>query len=167
MPQRAQQRLAGAIAGLLATMPTTAVMTVSKCCLLRPGQNSLAPGQTTQNALRALDLNGELSREEEVAWLVVNHFGFDASTGALYGSLCKPRPVADAFARQNASTGQASRVAVTWGGCVLRDFTALGSMTHPNGTHRRSSHILFGGAGFGLATRSISNEERGGLEFEV
>jgi len=98
MPQRAQQRLAGAIAGLLATMPTTAVMTVSECCLLRPGQNSLAPGQTTQNALRALDLNGELSREEEVAWLVVNHFGFDASTGALYGSLCKPRPVADALA---------------------------------------------------------------------
>jgi len=39
--------------------------------------------QITQNALRAIDLNDELSREEEVTLTAVNHFESGASTRCL------------------------------------------------------------------------------------
>ncbi len=97
MSQQAGRCLAGAIAGLMATLPMTAVMIAGKRHLPRRSQDPLPPVQITQNALRAVDLDDELSREEELALTAVNHFAFGASAGALYGPLCRANSAVDAM----------------------------------------------------------------------
>ena len=86
----------GAVAGLLATLPMTAVMIVGKRFLPRKSQDPLPPAQITKNALRAIKVEDEVSSNEEELLTIVNHFGFGATTGALYGSLCAPRSNAHA-----------------------------------------------------------------------
>jgi len=81
MSQRAEHCLAGAIAGLLATVPMTVVKIAGKCFLLRRSQDSLPPVQITQNAMRAIDLENELSREEEFTLTAVNHFREEKGSG--------------------------------------------------------------------------------------
>ncbi len=157
--------LAGAIAGLMATVPMTAVMIVGKRLLPQRSQGPLPPVQITQNALRAVRLDDEVSRSEELALSSVNHFGFGASTGALYGLLCSPRSVGHAV-----SSGCIYGIGV-WSCSYLGWLPVVGLYRcAANDTPERSTlmilaHLVWG-AGLGLATHVISDGDYGQLESE-
>ncbi|MEJ7593683.1 MAG: DUF6789 family protein [Planctomycetaceae bacterium] len=166
MSQRAGRCLAGAIAGLLATVPMTAVMIVGKRRLPQRSQDSLPPVQITKNALRAIDLDDELSRKEEVALAAVNHFGFGASAGALYGSLCPVRSAAEALTSgciYGLGVWSCSYLGLLPGSGLYR---SAANDTPERNTLMIIAHLVWG-AGLGLATHFISNGERGQLESEV
>ena len=158
MSQRAGQYLAGAIAGLLATVPMTAVMITGKRCLPRRSQDPLPPVQITQNALRAVDMDDELSREEELALTAVNHFAFGASAGAVYGPLCQPRSAADAVV-----SGCIYGLGV-WSCSYLGWLPASGlyrsavNDTPERNTLMIAAHLVWG-ASLGLATLVISDSD--------
>jgi len=97
MSQPMRHCFAGAIAGLLATVPMTVVMIAGKRFLPPRSQDPLPPVQITKNALQAVRVDDKVSREEEIALTAVSHFGFGASTGALYGALLPPRSAAHAM----------------------------------------------------------------------
>jgi uncharacterized membrane protein YagU involved in acid resistance len=166
MSQRAERCLTGAIAGLLATVPMTAVMIVGKRRLPPRSQVPLPPVQITQNALRAASVDDEVSRAEEIALSAVNHFGFGASTGVVYGWFCKPRSVANAV-----TTGCIYGVGV-WSCSYLGWLPAAGLYrSAANDTSERNTlmiiaHLVWG-AGLGLATHFISNGDGGKLGSEV
>ncbi len=163
MSQRARRCLAGTIAGFLATAPMTAVMVAGKCCLPRRSKDSLPPVQITQNALRAINVADELSREQKVNLAAVNHFGFGASTGALFGLFCAPRSAADAV-----TSGCLYGIGV-WSCSYLGWLPASGlyrsavDETPERNTLMILAHIIWG-ASLGLATHVISYGERGQSE---
>lgn len=160
MSQRMRHCLAGGIAGLLATIPMTVVMIAGKRLLPRRSQDPLPPVQITQNALRAVRVDGEVSRAQEVALSIVNHFGFGASTGTLYGSLCPPRSVATAL-----TSGCIYGLGV-WSCSYLGWLPALGLYrsavkdTFERNTLMITAHPVWG-AGLGLATCFLSETELG------
>ncbi len=156
MSQRAGRCLAGAIAGLLATVPMTAVMIAGKRFLPRRSQDPLPPVQITKNALRAVDLDDELSREQELALTAVNHFAFGGSAGAVYGSLCRPRSAADAV-----TSGYVYGLGV-WSCSYLGWLPAAGlyrsavNETPERNTLMIVAHLVWG-ASLGLTTLGLSN----------
>jgi uncharacterized membrane protein YagU involved in acid resistance len=156
MSQRVRCCLAGAIAGLLATVPMTAVMIAGKRHLSLRSQTPLPPVQITQNALRAVRLDDEVSRAEEVALSGVNHFGFGAGTGALYGLLCSPRSV------EHAVTSGCIYGLGVWSCSYLGWLPAVGLYrSAANDTPERNTlmivaHLVWG-AGLGLATHVLSD----------
>lgn len=160
MSQRARRCLAGAIAGLLATVPMTAVMIVGKRLLPKRSQHPLPPVQITQNALRAVRVEDEVSRAEEIALAAVNHFGFGASTGAIYGALRPPRSIADAM-----TSGCVYGLGV-WSCSYLGWLPATGlyrsavTDTPERNTLMIMAHLVWG-ASLGLATCFLSITETG------
>lgn len=160
MSQRRGHCLAGAIAGLLATVPMTVVMIAGKRGLPQRSQDPLSPVQITQNALRAVRVDDEVSREEELALAAMNHFGFGAGTGALYGSLSPPRSVPAAL-----TSGCIYGLGV-WSCSYLGWLPAVGLYrSGVNDTPERNTlmiiaHLVWG-AGLGLATCLMSETEHG------
>ncbi len=156
MSLRTERSLAGAIAGLLATVPMTAVMIAGKRHLPRRSQDPLPPIQITENALRAVDLDGELSRGQVDALTAVNHFAFGASAGAFYGSLCRPRSAPDAVI-----SGCLYGLGV-WSCSYLGWLPAAGlyrsaiNETPERNTLMIAAHLVWG-ASLGLTTLVISN----------
>lgn len=77
----------GAIGGLLATAPMTLCMQLMHRALPPEEKRPLPPREITAKTVQALDLGDELSGEaiEGLTW--VNHFGFGAAAGALFGTL--------------------------------------------------------------------------------
>lgn len=158
MLPRAKQCLNGAVAGLLATIPMSAVMMAGRRLLPKASQVPLPPAQITKNALRAIDVDDEVSRNAELALTVVNHFGFGGATGALYGSLCAPRSAAHAVA-----TGCIYGLGV-WSCSYLGWLPATGLYrsgfddTRERNTLMIAAHLVWG-AGLGLATRYFNEPQ--------
>jgi uncharacterized membrane protein YagU involved in acid resistance len=82
----AESILKGAVAGFIATLPMTIVM-LALHRQLPPGERySLPPWQITRRLLRRTGAKKHVQDEEEENTVaLVNHFGFGAAAGALYG----------------------------------------------------------------------------------
>lgn len=155
MIPRVKQCLIGAVAGLLATVPMSLVMIVGKRLLPEQSQDLLPPAQITKNALQAINVDDEVSRVEEKVLTTVNHFGFGAGTGALYGTMWAPRSVADAV-----TSGCIYGLGV-WSCSYLGWLPANGLYrsgfddTRERNTLMIVAHLVWG-TGLGLATRYLS-----------
>ena len=87
MAFRLDRLAAGAAAGLLATVPMTALMVAWHRRLSWRSQEPLPPAQITGQMLRAIGLHDDLKDEHEHGLTVVNHFAYGASMGAAFGAL--------------------------------------------------------------------------------
>lgn len=81
--------ITGAIAGLLATAPMTAVMVALWRLLPRGQRYPLPPRLLTGNILRRLGLQREISAQQEQGLTWVFHFGYGALTGAIFAPLVR------------------------------------------------------------------------------
>lgn len=79
--------ITGALSGLLATAPMTAVMFALWRLLPRRQRYPLPPRLLTANLLRRLGLRQEVSQEQEKALTWVLHFAYGAGIGALFAAL--------------------------------------------------------------------------------
>ena len=110
-------------------------------------------------------MDDEVSRADELALSAVNHFGFGASTGALYGLLCSPRSVGHAV-----TSGCIYGLGV-WSCSYLGWLPAVGLYrSAANDTPERNTlmiraHLVWG-AGLRLATHNQFNGDGGQLESE-
>lgn len=79
--------ITGALSGLLATAPMTAVMFALWRLLPRRQRYPLPPRLLTANLLRRLGLKQEASQEQEKTLTWVLHFAYGAGVGALFAPL--------------------------------------------------------------------------------
>jgi hypothetical protein len=79
--------LKGALAGFIATIPMTAVMLALYRWLPWHERYPLPPWRVTYRLLRRTGAEEHLESDEQEAVALVNHFGYGAGTGALYGLL--------------------------------------------------------------------------------
>lgn len=98
MMRRVESFFLGAVAGLVATVPMTALMLAGKRQMSPSSQDPLPPVQITHQMLRTVDWNGDLTRKEEAALTAVNHFAYGAGMGALYAQCFEPRTAGGAIA---------------------------------------------------------------------
>lgn len=76
--------LAGAIGGLLATVPMTLAMGALYRRLPQEERYPLPPREITQNLLQKVEADALLDEEQHVELSLVSHFGYGALAGALY-----------------------------------------------------------------------------------
>lgn len=76
--------LAGAIGGLLATVPMTLAMESLYRRLPRDERDPLPPRKITQNLLHKTDKEHGLDEDRRVELSLLSHFAYGAVTGALY-----------------------------------------------------------------------------------
>ncbi|MBR9902449.1 MAG: DUF1440 domain-containing protein [Gammaproteobacteria bacterium] len=76
--------MAGAIGGLLATVPMTLAMESLYRPLPRKERYPLPPRELTQNLLQKVEADALLDEEQRVELSLVSHFGYGALAGALY-----------------------------------------------------------------------------------
>jgi len=76
--------LAGAIGGLLATIPMTLAMEALYRRLQREERYPLLPREIIQNLLQKVEADGLLDEEQHVELSLVSHFCYGAFAGALY-----------------------------------------------------------------------------------
>ena len=98
MMRRIESLFVGAVAGLVATVPMTFFMLAGKRRMSFWSQDPLPPAQITHRALRIVDWDDDLTRDEKAALTAVNHFAYGASMGALYTQLFAPRTAGSAVA---------------------------------------------------------------------
>jgi uncharacterized membrane protein YagU involved in acid resistance len=91
MNRLAERMMAGAVAGFVATAPMSAVMWIWHRRLPWNQQDPLPPKQITVNALDAANLDDDLSPAQIAALAALNHFGYGAATGSIYGGLTSAR----------------------------------------------------------------------------
>jgi hypothetical protein len=77
----------GALAGFIATLPMTVVMLALYQWLPWHERYPLPPWRVTYRLLRRTGAEEHMEGEEQEAVALVNHFGYGAATGALYGLL--------------------------------------------------------------------------------
>ena len=80
---------AGALAGLIATVPMTAVMALGHRFLLPPRERyDLPPRQITLRTVEktGVDVSRDLNENERRAATLIAHYGFGAAAGALYAA---------------------------------------------------------------------------------
>ena len=148
--------LAGAVAGLGATVPMTVAMEIMHAALPDEEQYPLPPRIIAMKAAEAVDLRKEMGEEERTAATLVSHFAYGAVTGALYAPLKRKIPLPPAL------SGACYGLAV-WAGSYLGLLPALGVL-QPATRHpvRRTAlmiaaHLVWGAA-LG-ATAPIVEEE--------
>lgn len=91
--------LSGALAGLAATAPMTALMVLGHRSLPWWQRDPLPPRQITEQALQTVDFHDDLSEQNKQALTMANHFGYGSSMGALFGSAIPTYGVGDAIAK--------------------------------------------------------------------
>ena len=77
--------IAGAIAGLGATLPMSLVMLAGRKRNFLRALDPLPPRQITERVLAAVGVDDELNDDSKEALTVVNHFAYGASMGGVYG----------------------------------------------------------------------------------
>ena len=77
--------LSGAVAGFLATAPMTVAMEAMRRLLPAREQYALPPSTITAELTEETGLTQHMNQEEHRALTLLNHFGYGAGTGALYG----------------------------------------------------------------------------------
>lgn len=151
--------LAGTFAGFVATFPMSACMAAYRRTLPPEQQYSLPPREITMEMARKAGALSEMDEPERDAATIVNHFGYGAVTGAVYGSLT----------RVGLSPGWQSGVGyglAVWAGSYLGLMPALGM--HPPATREPkgrnlmmiASHIVWGAA-LGLVAKALLDRRRG------
>src|SRR5438067_12696554 len=81
--------LAGALAGLLATLPMTVAMEAMHRYLPFWERQPLPPWQITMRVARAVGLHRRTEREQKRGLTMLAHFGYGAAAGALYAPLAR------------------------------------------------------------------------------
>lgn len=81
----------GAVSGLLATVPMTAVMTMGHRQLPWHERKPLPPRPITMNVAKAVGLYGHLNEEQKSQMAMAAHYGYGAAAGALFGALSSER----------------------------------------------------------------------------
>ena len=84
--------VAGALAGLAATVPMTVAMEIMHRRLPEPEQYPLPPRIITMKAAEAADLKKSMGETERTTLTLVSHFAYGASVGALYGPFRQGMP---------------------------------------------------------------------------
>jgi uncharacterized membrane protein YagU involved in acid resistance len=137
--------LAGAVAGMGATVPMTVAMEIMHRNLPDEEQYPLPPRIITMKAAEAVDAKKEMGETERTTATLVSHFAYGAATGALYAPLRRKIPLAPPLA------GACYGLAV-WAGSYLGLLPALGVLKpateHPA---RRTAlmiaaHLIWGAA---------------------
>lgn len=89
--------LAGAAAGMAATLPMTAAIAVCQSRLPLSDQfTAPPPHQVAMDTARAVGLHSRLDLDDRVLLTIASHFGYGAAAGMLYGALAEeedPSPV--------------------------------------------------------------------------
>lgn len=84
--------LAGAVGGLLATVPMTVAMVSLHRTLPRDEQYPLPPREITEDLVARSPVNKPLQDETMSKLTLTAHFTYGAAAGALYGALLHQRP---------------------------------------------------------------------------
>lgn len=136
--------LAGAIGGLLATIPMTLVMEGLYRRLPREERYPLPPREITQNLLREVGHDRRLSEDRLIELSLLLHFAYGGATGALY-------PLATRHMTHPLIHGSGYGLAV-WAASYLGWIPALGILapaTRQPIRRRRLmllAHVVWGGA---------------------
>jgi hypothetical protein len=155
MPGSPGRFLTGAIAGLVATLPMTILMAIGKRRLSWQSQEPLPPRQITRGVLQTVNLDNEVSFNQEMVLTAVNHFAYGAGAGAAYGGLFPSRSLAGAV-----SAGIVYGLGV-WTGSYFGWLPALGLYRSPaEDTAERNrlmiaAHVVWGGS-LSLVTHLLS-----------
>jgi hypothetical protein len=83
------EALAGAVSGLIATVPMTVAMLVIQRMLPRRQQTTLEPRRVSDDMLRKANLHDDISEEGKEQFSVAAHFGYGAGVGTIY-ALAEP-----------------------------------------------------------------------------
>jgi uncharacterized membrane protein YagU involved in acid resistance len=78
------EALAGAVSGLVATVPMTITMFAVQKMLPRREQTTLEPRRVSDDMLRKADLHDDVSEGGKEKFSVAAHFGYGAGTGMIY-----------------------------------------------------------------------------------
>lgn len=89
-----QRLFPGALAGLVATAPMTAVMELMYRWLPRREQYPLPPSEITAELTHRAGIDQAIDSQEHIALTLVNHFAYGAAAGAVYGPLERYLPFA-------------------------------------------------------------------------
>ena len=161
LPKTIGRSLTGALAGFLATVPMSIWMVVGHRALSWRSQEALPPAKITRQVLCSLDAHDDLSRDQEAAIVVVNHFAYGSAMGAVYAPLTRSKSASSAI-----MTGAAFGLAV-WTGSYCGWLPAMGLYRPPSeDTAERTglmvgAHLLWGGT-LGLFVHWLSQPaERG------
>ena len=153
------QIMAGAVAGLSATVPMTAAMTEMHKHLPPHEQYPLPPRLITENALASVDAHDELPEEGETKLALVNHFAYGTAMGSIYAAGLKALG-----AEPSTANGVAFGLgvwAISYQG--LLPVAGLFPPAHQQPARRNAlmiaAHIVWG-AGLGLALRALNGERR-------
>lgn len=85
---------AGAVGGLLATVPMTAVMTILFQKLQRPQQYPLPPRQITEVFVARVSGGRHFGDRPLTLLSLLAHFAYGAAAGAVYPLFCRPKHAA-------------------------------------------------------------------------
>lgn len=80
----------GITSGIIATIPMTAVMYLTRALFSGHANHTLPPQQITDSVLNTTSIPHKLIRKEHPELAVASHFGYGAGTGVLYSHLTKP-----------------------------------------------------------------------------
>ena len=148
---------AGAVAGLVATVPMTAVMAGVRRLLPLSEQQTLPPRQVTDRAVDMIGLSDDMSEGEKQLATTATHLGFGATAGAGYGLLAPHLPLPPVVG------GVAYGLAV-WAGSYLGWLPALRLHKRPAAEPVRRhatmilSHVVWGTV-LGLLTDRLTQDD--------
>jgi hypothetical protein len=121
----AAQLAGGALGGLLATLPMTAMMLAIHRQLPRHERYRLEPQIVTEKTARRLGLGKHLDRRQRQALAAGAHLGFGAAAGAVFGPLAQRVPLVPVL------SGVLYGLAV-WAGSYAGWVPALGLLNPPD-----------------------------------
>lgn len=149
---------AGTVAGLVATLPMTAVMEGIRRLLPPEEQDPVPPRQVTERAAEAAGVADDMTEGEKETATALAHLGFGASAGTLYGLLAPHLPLGPV-------AGGAAYALGVWAGSYLGWLPATGLYKQPEhepaGRHGKmiAAHVVWG-AVLGLVNRALAGERR-------
>ena len=150
--------LAGALAGLAATVPMTIAMEAMHRRLPRRQRYPLPPRKVTMRAAGAAGVRHKLDESERLGLTLAAHFGYGTGAGALYGPLS--RSVKGPAAVKGMGYGL-----LVWAGSYLGLLPALGLLSpatdHPPRRNALmiAAHLVWG-ATLGLLTAWLTRREQ-------
>ena len=150
--------LRGGLAGFLATAPMSVWMLLGRRMMSWRSQEALPPAQITQELLRTIEADDNLTRSQESTLAVVNHFAYGSAMGAVYAPLMRPESAALAIA-----TGAAFGLAVwTVSYCGWLPVAGLYRPPHEDTAERTGlmigAHLIWGGV-TGLIVHSLDQQD--------
>lgn len=133
----------GAVAGLIATAPMTAVMVLMHRDLPAHERYPLPPRRVTMEIAEGAGIKGRLDEPERQGLTLFSHFAYGATIGAVYAPLARKIPLPPAL------SGAGFGVAV-WAGSYLGWIPAAGIMSpateHPGRRNALmiAAHVVWG-----------------------